>query len=36
MLYRRELFWQIVFYEICKMLGAILINNSNVKRIWNT
>ena len=36
MLYTRELFQQIVFYEICKMLGGILINSCNVKHSWNT
>lgn len=36
MLYMRGLFLQILFYEICKVLGGILINSSNAKHTWNT
>lgn len=36
MLFTGDHFLQILFYEICKMLGGIFINRSDAKHIWNT
>lgn len=36
MLYTRGLFLQILFCEIRKVLGGILINSGTAKHTWNT